>query len=410
MGGWRFVVVARSVRALAGVLGDDVGGGGFEGGGDAAADVEVEIFQRRLGDGDDEAPGCVVGWDGAWVIDDEAEADDGAGGFDGGDGGGEVVAGAADIDVVIAGGSFGMDGDLLGADAEEGGVGHVMERFGGDLEAVIAEAVDGDALGDGFERGGPDVFDADEFGDVRVGGSGEEALGRSGLADGAGDEDDDFVGEAEGFVAVVGDEEGGDAGLAGDAGKVFDEGGTGGWIECGEGFVEEEEFGLDGEGAGQADALGLAAGEFAGVAIGEGADAETIEPVGGGVAPLGAGDAVEAEGGFDIFDDGGVEEEGLLEGGGHAAAGGEGVLSHGDAVDSEVTAGWLDEELEGAKQRAFAGAVGTDDGGDFAGSDIERVDGKHGAAAAVDDEVTDGDLGLPVLVGIRWGGIVAGHR
>ena len=27
------------------VLGDDVGGGGFEGGGDAAADVQAKIFQ-----------------------------------------------------------------------------------------------------------------------------------------------------------------------------------------------------------------------------------------------------------------------------------------------------------------------------------------------------------------------------
>ncbi len=126
-----------------------------------------------MGDGGDEALGGGVGWDGARMIDGEAEADDGAGGFNGDDGGGELVAGAAGVEVVAGGEMVEVNGDLFGADAEEGGLGHVVQGFGGDLEAVIAEAVDGDALGDGFERGGPDVLDTNKLSDFRIGGRGE---------------------------------------------------------------------------------------------------------------------------------------------------------------------------------------------------------------------------------------------
>ncbi len=101
------------------------------------------------------------------------------------------------------------------------------------------------------------------------------------LADmaGARAHDDDAVGEEDGFFDDVGDdhdgfEVGDAAGLGGRSwprlrrrgrsrGDRLRSGGFGGEdVECGERFIHAEEFGAAGEGAGDADALFHAAGEF----------------------------------------------------------------------------------------------------------------------------------------------------
>ena len=78
----------------------------------------------------------------------------------------------------------------------------------------------------------------------------------------------DAIREGEGLFLIVGDEEEGDADAALEAlefgADLFAEVG----VEGGEGLVEEEDFGLEDEGAGEGDALFFAAGEFGGEAVG----------------------------------------------------------------------------------------------------------------------------------------------
>lgn len=319
-----------SGQAGGGGLGDEVGGGGLEGGEGAAAGAEGEGIEGGVGDGGDERRGLAV--------DGEADAHYGAGGREGLDGGGQAIAGAADGGVV-----WGEEGDLLGADAEEGAVGGGL---GDDIEQVIADAVGGEAADGAHERRGPDVLHPHEGGHLLIDGGGEEIGGRADLAEAAGEHDYDAIGEAEGFIAVVGDEDGSDAGVADDGGEVIDESGAGGGVEGGEGLVEEQQFRLQGEGASEGDALGLAAREIAGVAIGEVIDAEAGQPAQRPLPPPGAGHLVQRQGGLQVLADGGAQEERILEGRGHAAASGEHIVAHGEAVEAEIAAEGREQQLQ----------------------------------------------------------------
>ena len=91
----------------------------------------------------------------------------------------------------------------------------------------------------------------------------------------AGFEEDDALGQVEGFVEIVGDQQDGFA----DAGEqVAQHGlhlGAGEGIERAEGLVHQQDAGIGGEGAGEADALALAAGELPGIA---GAELGEVEP------------------------------------------------------------------------------------------------------------------------------------
>ena len=93
-------------------------------------------------------------------------------------------------------------------------------------------------------------------------------------------EDDDAVGEEDGFFDVVGDDEDG-LGGHGLVGPELEEFGAevfgGEDVEGGEGLVHEEDFGLDDEGAGEADALAHAAGEFFGEGGLEAVEADGVE-------------------------------------------------------------------------------------------------------------------------------------
>ena len=101
--------------------------------------------------------------------------------------------------------------------------------------------------------------------DVGVGGV--EDIGGGEVGDDlAGIEEDDALGEVKGFVEIVSDEQ---DGFADALEQVAEHGlhlGTGEGIEGAEGLVHEENGGVGGEGAGEADALTLAAGELPGIA------------------------------------------------------------------------------------------------------------------------------------------------
>jgi hypothetical protein len=189
--------------------------------------------------------------------------------------------------------------------------------------------------------------------------------------------------------AVVGDEQEGGFLLAVEAGEqgveLFAEGG----VERGGGFVEDEQVGFGDEGAGEADALELAAGEFADHAAGDGVEIEQPEGavdgvVVGGPEALGEVQVGGAAGGDDFADIGGEAAEGELGDLGEVADAapvaevGEGGVPEGDGAGAGG-----EQAEERAQEGGFAGAVGADDADVVAGLDgeIDGVDGGDGAVA-----------------------------
>ncbi len=83
--------------------------------------------------------------------------------------------------------------------------------------------------------------------------------GWAGESGGGAGEDEDVVGQPDGFVDIVGDEEGGGVGVDEEVAQKGLEVEAKKGVDGGEGFVEEEEAGVDGEGAGQGGTLGHAA-------------------------------------------------------------------------------------------------------------------------------------------------------
>lgn len=127
-------------------------------------------------------------------------------------------------------------------------------------------------------------------------GVGEDDVGRAGGDDGAVDADD--LGEVggEGVELVGGDDDGGAALIK--VGEVVEDVVAGLDVHAGGGLVEDEQGGGADQGAGEDDAVLLAAGEVADAALGEAGHAELVEDGGEAVAlfPRGPGGAAETGG------------------------------------------------------------------------------------------------------------------
>ncbi len=195
-------------------------------------------------------------------------------------------------------------------------------------------------------------------------------------------EDDDVVGVADGFEAV-GDEQ---AGAAPSGGQEFPgDAGLGAFVHGAGGLVEEEDRGVGEQGAGQGEALALAAGE-GGAAFAD----HRVVPVGepgqllvdaggaGGLVELGrgGGGAGEAE----VVGDGGAEEVGVL--GDHGDAPAERVqpVRGGvQAADGDPPGVGVALAEQQAQQGGLPGAGGADQGGDASGRGGEG-DGREGGA------------------------------
>ena len=286
----------------------------------------------------------------------------------------------------------------MGAAGGEGAAWGAVEH-GGDFagEGGFAGSV-GVGAGDGVEEG---------LG-VGVLGVGVEGLAGGDFDDGAGVHDGDVVGHGADDGEVVGDEEVAEAEAVLQVKQEVDDLGLHGDVEGGDGFVGDDEIGAECEGAGDADALALAAGEFVGVAVGGGlGEADHVEEFGDAAGAFGAGEAA-----FDVerFGDGvadahaGVEGAvGVLEDELEAVAdGGEvlGSVGAGDGLveEGDVTGGGGDEADEEAAGGGFAGAGFADEAEGFAGCDGEAdvVDGAKGAVVTggeVLDQVCRGDDG-----------------
>lgn len=152
-----------------------------------------------------------------------------------------------------------------------------------------------DALEEGLDHG---VLGGEEhLVDVTVGGD-------AGMPD-----EGDVIGDASGEAHLVGGEDE-VAAFGTEFGDEVEHFGGHFGVEGGGGFVEEEEPGFDGDGAGDGDALFLATGELGGSFIGVRGEVEAAEPMVGGGAGVGGWEGVDSEEGeFDVLSGGEVGEE-----------------------------------------------------------------------------------------------------
>jgi hypothetical protein len=282
----------------------------------------------------------------------------------------------------------------------DGAGGEEVFDAGVELRLTIAGEEDLDLVGAHIIEVRPTGFPefvhvAEEFVNEGCGGVVVDFLGWADLFDAALMQDDHEVGEFEGLLLVVGDEDGGDANFLMEgsepAAEVFADFG----VEGAEGFIEEEDFRIDGEGARQGDALALAAGELGGQAVFQALELDEAEefedPVAEGLrrrARRGGPDS-EAEG--DVFEDGEVMKEGVVleDEPGFAFGGG----SEGDVfaveMDLAVTGVREVEAPEDAQEGGFAGAGGAEEGDqlavwDFEGKTAEGLKRAEGATEILD--------------------------
>ena len=120
-------------------------------------------------------------------------------------------------------------------------------------------------------------------------------------AAGVGMEDDDAIGEADGFADGVGDEEDGTAGFDPEILEVLVKRSAGLCVQGGEGFVHEEDGGVHDECAGDGDSLAHAAGEFVYEFGGAAGEVNHFENGGDAVAAFGEWDAGHFEAELDVL-------------------------------------------------------------------------------------------------------------
>ena len=146
-------------------------------------------------------------------------------------------------------------------------------------------------------------------------------------------------------------------------------------VERRHGLVQEHHGRVDGEGARDADALGLAAREAGAPPVGEMLDGEHLEGGVGAAMKLVAVHAPQPQSALHVAAHRGREQVGLLEDRRGAAAQAQPVAAaaHRPAVEDDLAVGLL-EPVQGAHQRRLAGAVGAE---------------KHAHLALVEGEALD---------------------
>lgn len=159
-----------------------------------------------------------------------------------------VGAGVGDEDRVVVVVELDVDADLEPdtGDACDPAVVAVSGVAGVEFEVV------------GSDEGAGEASDgAEEAHDEVVGAGVVELVGGADLFDAAVVDDDDVVGDFEGFFLVVGDEDGGDVDLVVESAQPLAEFFADFGVERAEGFVEEQHVGFDGERSRQCHALAL---------------------------------------------------------------------------------------------------------------------------------------------------------
>jgi hypothetical protein len=222
-----------------------------------------------------------------------------------------------------------------------------------------------------------------------------EVEGATGLQEAATFDDGEVVGSRHEIGGVMGDVEEGEVEVALEIAEESAQVASQGGIEMGEGFVEEDEAGLEDERATDGGACGFAARERGGEVVETGAEVESVRHDLGTGAALMAVDALEAEGKFELFDQGQVgKEPGRL---GDPAtgtflgrkSGDVGVVEEDPPGIGEFEAG---DEAEGG---GLAAAGGTDEEvmgarGDVDGEVLHRMDGPEVFADSLESDARHG--------------------
>ena len=184
-------------------------------------------------------------------------------------------------------------------------------------------------------------------------------------------QDRDAVGDAEGFLLIVRDVDGGEAGRLADATDLGTHLVTQLCIEIAEWFIEQEAIRLDGERAGEGDALLLAAGEFVRATLGVFVHLDELEHF---IDASGAGfdrrvADIQAE--LHVLPDGhvGPQRVALEAHDGVAAIGAE--RRHVPIVEHHSPAARAVQAGDEAEQCAFAATAGSEEEEEFAGFDFE---------------------------------------
>ena len=165
-------------------------------------------------------------------------------------------------------------------------------------------------------------------------------------------------------------------------------------VEIGGGLVGEDERGAMDDGAGDGDALALAAGEQVGALMGAGGEADAFESGsrrGGGARCV--GESLNEQRVLDVLGSGedGNEIEGLedvsrfFRGGAAEVCGGR-EAGGVDAFDEDAAGGGLVDAADQVEQGGFAAAAGAGDGEEFAGAMVRLSAIEGGDCAVVERE------------------------
>lgn len=229
----------------------------------------------------------------------------------------------------------------------------------------------------------------------------QDLFGGAGFEDAALVEEQDAIGDVAGEGEVVGDEEEGEA-VVGEAAEDVTDFLAEFGVEGGGGFVQEEDPGFHGQGAGNGDALLLTTGELGRAVMGAVGEADPFEELECLGFDLGAGATEDVDGGFEeVFEGGPVGEQiELLEDHADAkpelallfARDGMGAID-GDVIDGDVTTVGGFEVVETAEEGGFA-AAGRADEDDGLRAWLVVVDGIEDAMGVEGlGEFADGDHG-----------------
>ncbi len=254
---------------------------------------------------------------------------------------------------------------------------------------------------------GEEVGVADELGDAARGRLVVDLLRLADLLHAAPEHHGDLVDEAERLFLVVGNKDGSGARGAQDAAHLGADAHTQAGVKVGERLVEQHQIGFGSEGAGEGDALLLAAAEFVGQAAFEAAEAHHGGHLRHALVGV-TGIAVEAEG--DVLAHVEVREEGvLLEDHADAAALGrqmEATAGDAHAADFDAAAVERFEAGDQAQERGLAAAAGAEQGEQLALGQRQRyaVDGRQRGQSA-SPRFPDGCWGWPA----RWDRAAPAH-
>ncbi len=229
-------------------------------------------------------------------------------------------------------------------------------------------------MGRGLVEGGGNVGDGrEEMLGVGVFGVGKDLFSIAALNDFAVVHDDEAVTDGADDGEVVGNEKNGEVAPRAEVGEEIEDAGLHGDVEGGDRFVGNEDAGIHCEGAGNGDALALAAGEFGGVGVHDFCgEAHLVEEFGDALGAVGLrAEVVDGEDFGDGVTDGFARIEGtdrVLED--HL----DGTTRHGFEVGR--TTGDGEEPAEGFGDGAFAATALADNPKELILSDI-KADALH---------------------------------